>query len=137
MKIGEVAQDDDNIFEGKTKSIQYAIDDDGNYTQVKSVGLEAQNIALELSWEEVNIRVKEAYNKVVLGDKSPIYYFMEKEIMDVSILSETVELPSWIVWFHLKPFWFSKLSTKTLSKYCSAFNLSNITELKELPEQNK
>jgi len=133
MKVNEVAQDDDNIFEGKTKSIQYAIDDNGNYTQVKSVGLEAQNIALELAWEEVNLRIDNAYDRVVLGEKSPVFYFMEKEIMDINILSETVAMPSWIVWFHLKPFYFYKLSTKTLNKYCSAFNLSSIAELKELP----
>ena len=137
MKVDEVSQDDDNIFEGKGKFIQYAVDDEGNYAQVKSVGFEAHNIALALAWDEVNARTEEAYNKVVLGDKSPIYYFMEKEIMDINILSETVELPSFIVWFHLKPFWFSKLGAKTLNKYCSAFNLSSIDELKELPIQKK
>lgn len=135
MKVDEVAQDDDNIFEGKSKCIQYAVDNEGNYTQVKSVGLEAQNIALRLAWEEVNNRMKIAYDEVIIGNKSPICYYMEKEMMDLGILSETVLLPKLIVWLHLKPFWFSKLSSTTLLKYCDAFKLSDIEILKKIPKQ--
>lgn len=130
MKENEVPQDDANIFDGKTKSIQYATDSNGKYIQVKSVGFEPSNIAIQRAWEEVQEKIDEALKEVKSGTKSPIYYFMRKEIMDISILSETVKIPKWRVKRHLKPKVFVKLNDKILKKYGDAFGLSNIELLK-------
>ena len=137
MKKNEVPQDDDNIFEGKTKSIQYAIDENGNYVQVKSTGFEAENIALKQAWEEVNEKIEEAYNLVKKGEKSPVYYYMHKEIMDFGILAETVGLPKWRVKRHTKPKVFAKLNDKILEKYRKAFNLKTIDDLKNIPDEKQ
>ncbi len=134
MKKNEVPQDDDNIFEGKTKSIQYAIDENGNYVQVKSTGFEAENIALKQAWDEVNEKIAEAYKLVKNGEKSPVFYYMHREIMDVAILAETVGLPKWRVKRHFKPKVFAKLKLKILEKYRKAFNLKTIDDLKNIPD---
>ena len=103
MKKENVPQDDANVYDGKTKSIQYAVDEDGNYVQVKSIGLESANIVLELAWEEVNDEIKYALEDVKNEVKSPVYYFMKKEIMDISILSESTGISRWRIRRHLKP----------------------------------
>ena len=132
MKKENVPQDDANVYDGKTKSIQYAVDKDGNYVQVKSIGLESANIVLELAWEEVNDEIKFAFEDVKNGIKSPVYYYMKKEIMDISILSESTGLPRWRIRRHLKPNVFLKLSDSILNLYKNVFNLDDIKELKEL-----
>lgn len=132
MKANEVSQDDAQIFEGKTKSIQYAIDENGNYVEVKSVGLEAENIVIERAWEDVRESIQDALGEVKDGTKSPIFYFMKKEIMDLNILSETVGIAKWRIKRHFKPNIFAKLKIKTLEKYTKAFNLKNIESLKNI-----
>lgn len=131
MKETEVPQDDANMLEGKTREIQYAIDKDGHYKQVKSVGWEAKNTILQQAWDEVNEDTQTALQEVIDGKKSPIFYFMHKNIMDLSILSEYTGFFKWTIKRHFKPSIFKKLSDKKLEKYLEAFQLKTITELKK------
>jgi len=130
MKINEVPQDDAHMLEGKTKEIQYAVDENGNYTRVKSVGWEPKNIIMQQAWDEVNENIEMALNEVKAGKKSPIYYFMHKNIMTVSLLAEYTGFFGWTVNRHFKPSIFAKLSDKKLEKYAEAFQLNHIDELK-------
>ena len=130
MKENEVPQDDANMFEGKTREIQYAVDESGHYKQVKSVGWEAKNVVMQQAWDEVNENIQAALEEVKNGNKSPIYYFMHKNIMDIGILSEYTGFFKWTIKRHFKPEVFQKLSDKKLKKYTEAFRLNNIDELK-------
>jgi len=132
MKTENVSQDDANFFEGKSSSIQYAVDENGNYTQVKSLGLEPSNIVLQQAWDDIKEESEHALEDVRKGLKSPIYYFMIKEIMDVKILSETTGLSRWRIKRHFKPRIFNKLSDKLLLKYIDAFKLKNVEDLKAI-----
>jgi len=38
MKNTEVPQEDGGLLEGKFKTLKYAIDEDGNYVEVQSIG---------------------------------------------------------------------------------------------------
>ncbi len=58
MEKDKVPQDDDNVLEGKLKVVKYAIDDDGSYTKVQTVGWEPENIVLYQAWEVINERVE-------------------------------------------------------------------------------
>ena len=129
MKVNQVPQNNKNIYGDRCKTIQYAINEKGKYVPVKSVGLEPVNIALEQAWKEVETNIAEAKQEVEDGKKSPIYYFMKKEIMDIQILSETIGMPKWKVKRHLKPKVFSKLKPEILEKYAKIFKLRNIKEL--------
>lgn len=131
MKENEVPQDDANMFEGKTREIQYAINKDGHYTQVKSVGWEPKNMILQQAWEEVNECTNEALELVKNGTKSPIYYFMHKNIMDLKILSEYTGFFRWAIKKHFKPEVFNRLSEAKLQKYVEAFRLHDINDLKQ------
>ena len=46
MKENEVPQDDGGLFEGKFKTLKYALDEEGNYVEVQSVGWEPETVVL-------------------------------------------------------------------------------------------
>ncbi len=131
MKLSEVPMDDANVLEGKTSFVQYAVDNEGKYVEVKSPGFKPQNIALEQAWEEVEENIKVSADLVLENKKSPIYFFMHQEIMDVKILSEYVDMPRWKVKRHLNPRNFSKLSDDVLQKYVKLFKLNSVEDLKQ------
>lgn len=137
MKKKEVPQDEIKLFNGKPPDVMYAVDENGKYVRVKSAGWEPKNEVLRQAWEEVNENVEAALKAVQAGEKSPIYYFMHKNIMDVKLLAEYTGLWSWQVKRHLKPKVFRKLKDKTLEKYRHAFRLNSIETLKNFKAGQK
>ena len=130
MRKNEVPQDDANMLDGKTKELQFALDEDGNYTEVKSVGWEPKNIVMQQAWDEVNENINYALEQVQNGYKSPIFYFMHKNIMDVKILSEYTGFWPFIIKRHFNPKIFAGLSNSKLEKYRKVFKLNSINDLK-------
>ena len=130
MKKKDVPQDDENLFEGKFKVVKYAVDDDGNYGTVGSSGWEPENAVLNQAWKEVNRKVAETKKKVDAGELSPLAYHMEKNIMDVDMLSQYMDISKRNVSKHLKPNRFNGLDEKTLTDYAEVFDLT-VEELKK------
>lgn len=130
MKKKEVPQDDENLFEGKFKVVKYAVDDDGNYGTVGSTGWEPENAVLNQAWDEINKKVEETKNKIETGELSPLAYHMEKNIMDVGMLSQYMDISKRKVAKHLEPSGFNDLDAKTLEKYAEVFDIS-VEELKK------
>lgn len=123
MKKNEVPQDDANMLEGKFKEPCYAVDEEGKYTTVGSVGWEAKNIVMQQAWDAVNEKVEEIKKRVEHGELSPIAYYMEKQLMDLSVLSGYTGYFRWKVKRHLKMKHFLKLKDHQLQKYADAFDL--------------
>ena len=130
MKKKDVPQDDENLFEGKFKVVKYAVDDDGNYGTVGSTGWEPENAVLNQAWDEINKKVEETKNKIETGELSPLAYHMEKNIMDVDMLSQYMDISKRKVAKHLEPSGFNGLDAKTLEKYAEVFDIS-VEELKK------
>ena len=130
MKKKDVPQDDENLFEGKFKVVKYAVDDDGNYGTVGSVGWEPENTVLNQAWEEINKKVEETKKKIEAGELSPLAYHMEKNIMDVGMLAQYMDISKRKVAKHLEPSGFTGLDIKTLEKYAEVFDIS-VDELKK------
>ncbi|MCX6204803.1 MAG: hypothetical protein NTZ19_00940 [Bacteroidetes bacterium] len=130
MKKEDIPQDDGalNII---TKEVVYAVDESGKYTTELSTGWEIKTTALNLAWEDIEKRIKNAQNKVILNEASPLLYFIELRLMDISILSAYTGFWKWTIKQHLKPANFNKLSKKKLNKYAKAFNVS-VEELKTM-----
>lgn len=129
MKKDEIPQDDGAL--GKiAKELTYVVDEKGNYTTGQSTGWHVKSDALDIAWNDVNKKVEAAKNKVMAGEASPILYFMELKIMDLSILSSYTGFWKWAIKQHLKPSVFKKLSDKKLQKYADLFEIS-ILELKQ------
>ncbi len=129
MKLQDVPKDDANVLEGKTSFIQYAVDTNGDYVQEKSPGFEPQNIALEQAWDDVNENTLKALKEVEDGNKSPLYYFMHREIMELKILSEYMNMSRWKVKRHMKPSNFKRLEKNTLEQYANVLRIEDINDL--------
>ncbi len=124
MTADQVPQDEKNLNEGKLAKLYYATDDKGHYTKVNSIGWEPETVAMEQAWEVVNGEVDEARRKVIEGKASPVLYYLKKDIMTVSMVASYVGTLSIIVRLHIMPYFFRKLSKKTLEKYAYAFRIS-------------
>ena len=133
MNINEVPQDKKNFKDGDKapKKVMYVTTQDGSYTQTQSAGWEAENLALEQAWEEIETQLKEEKILVQENKVSPISYYMKKNRMDLPILASYVSMWQWRVKRHLKPTVFKSLSDSILKKYADAFNIS-IEELKNV-----
>lgn len=128
MKKEDLPQDH-SALEGITRDLCYVKDSNGKYTTDLSKGWDIKKQALDNAWEDINERVQEAATLVKSGEKSPVYYFMEKKLMDLIVLSGYTGFWKMTIKRHFKPEIFSKLSDKKLSKYATAFEIS-LEELK-------
>lgn len=129
MKVNEVPQDDAHLFEGKTRDVQYALDEDGKYTTVKSLGWEPKNIVMLNAWEDENDKIAEARRLVKEGRKSPIYYHMIRCLMNKKLLAAYTGFSRFGIARHFKPDIFKQLSDKKLDKYVYAFGLGKREDL--------
>lgn len=123
MEKDQVPQDE-GITGGVSREVQYAIDENGKYVKVMSKGWEPKNIVNELAWEDIQEQVDIANEKIQEGKASPIMYFMAKNQMDITLLSNYIELPKWKVKKHLKPKGFNKLKSEQIENYAKVFEIS-------------
>jgi hypothetical protein len=142
MKKAEVPQDNEGLLEGKLREVCYAVDETGNYVTVLSTGWTPKNAALKQAWEEVSEKAEEVKRKVLEGKLSPVAYYMEKNIMNLKLLSQYTGIPKWRIRKHLKPKIFNNLDGETLAKYAKAFEtpvaaLKNFDENLNQRDQNK
>jgi len=119
MNKEELPQD-----EGAIVDLCYVKNKSGKYETQKSSGWDVKIAALDSAWDEVSRRVKEAQIEVAEGRKSPVYYFMEKNLMDVATLAAYVDFWSITVKRHFKPSVFKNLSQTRLEKYAEVFEIS-------------
>ena len=118
MKKEEVPQDLSSL--GKiTKEVCYATDSYGKYTTELSKGWEVKIKALDVAWEDIKNRIDVAREQVLRNNASPLFFFMEYRLMDISILAAYTGF--WKK--HLKPEVFKKLSDDKLQKYAEALNI--------------
>src|SRR4249919_2907944 len=128
MKKEELPQDLGAL--GKiTGEVCYVVDESGNYTTKLSNGWEVKSSALDVAWKDVEQRIIAAKEKVDRREASPILFFMELRVMDISILAAYTGFWKWQVKRHLKYSVFEKLSATRLAKYAELFEVS-VEELK-------
>jgi hypothetical protein len=130
MKKEDVPQDVSAL--GKiTKEVCYATDSEGKYTTELSKGWDVKITALDKAWEDIDVRIENARQKVLNGEASPLLFFMEKGIMDISLLADYTGFWQWQIKRHLKPDVFNNLSDKKLQRYAEVFNVS-VDDLKNM-----
>ncbi len=132
MKKKEVPQDE-GLMEGRFEDVCYALDENGNYIAVLSKGWSPKNEAMLQAWDVIHEKVEQVRQNVLAGKISPIAYYMEKNIMDVRLLADYMELPKRKVRKHLKPEKFSLLEDEILRRYAETFEIS-LDELKNFRE---
>ena len=130
MKKEEVPQDLSSL--GKiTNEVCYATDGDGKYVTALSKGWNVKITALDAVWKDIEEKVEVARLKVLNNEASPILFFMEKRIMDISIIASYTGFWKWQIKRHLRPEIFNSLSEKKLQRYAEAFNVT-IDDLKKM-----
>jgi hypothetical protein len=132
MKQNEVPQDEHLLK--VTKEIQYAVDENGNYVQIKSTGWDTKNTILKQAWEDIEDELEEARQDVIRGEKSPIYFYMKKNLLDVATLAAYTGFFRFTVKRHFKPLIFKKLNNRKLEKYAGAFNMKT-EDLHKIPAE--
>ncbi|HEV8080516.1 MAG TPA: hypothetical protein VGP43_07385 [Chitinophagaceae bacterium] len=130
MKKEEVPQDLSSL--GKiTKEVCYATDASGKYITELSKGWDVKITALDAAWQDIESRITTAQQQVLNKKASPLLFFMEKELMDISILANYTGIWKWQIKRHLKPDVFKNLSDKKLQRYAKVFNVS-VDDLKNM-----
>ncbi len=130
MKEKDVPQDHSDLV-NFTKELYYAQNEKGEYTTALSEGWDVKSAALDVAWEEIQNRIAAAHTKVLNGEASPILFFMELKLMDMTILSDYTGFWKFTLKRHLKAKVFKRLSDRILEKYAVAFNVT-LDELKEM-----
>ena len=131
MKKEDVPQED-GINKGM-KEIAYAVDENGRYVQVPSLGWEPKNIANDQAWEVITEEIISEIKLIRAGKRSPLAYHMAKNLMNISLLASYIRMPRWQVKRHLKPVVFKRLKPEILERYADVFGISTF-ELHEVPE---
>ncbi len=129
MKAKEVPQDDASLFEGKTRDVQYAVDEHGNYTTVKSVGWGPKNEAMLQAWEVEREKMDNAWEDVEQSKKSPVYYHMVRCLMDIKLVASYTGFSRWKIRRHFRPGIYKTLSAEVLEKYRYAFGLDTVDDI--------
>jgi hypothetical protein len=135
MKKKEVPQDQ-GLTEGRFDDVCYALDEHGNYVAVLSKGWKPKVDAMLQAWGVINEKVEQVREDVLAGKVSPIAYYMEKNIMDVKLLADYVDLTRRKVRKHLKPENFSRLEEDILARYSETFGIT-MDELRNFQETLK
>lgn len=133
MKIEDVPQDNKYLNDTILRDLTYAVDENGNYQAVKSVGWTPKNDALEVTMESIREECEEIAIRVKAGETSPLEYHMAKNIMSLELLSEYTGLSKRKIRKHLTPKAFADLDEDTLSKYAEALRIS-VNTLKNIPD---
>lgn len=139
MQQDEVPQDKKNLNEGKLAKLYYATDPKGHYTKVNSIGWEPETVAMEQAWDVVHAEVEAARLKVLAGKASPVLYYLKKNIMNIPMVAGYVGTFGFIVRLHMRPFFFRKLSRKTLEKYAYTFRITvdDLLDIEQLKKQHE
>jgi hypothetical protein len=123
MQIKDIPQDP-SVLDKVSKVICYATDENGNYVTGKSRGWEIETKAQDVTWQDINTRVQLSRQKVIQGEASPLLFFMELRLMDISMVAAYTGFWKYKVKNHLKPHVFNKLSENKLLKYAEIFDVS-------------
>ena len=130
MKKDEIPQDP-SVLDKFTKEVCYAVDESGKYVTQLSRGWEVKADALGITWEDIEKKVAAAKKQVLNGEVSPIVYYIELRVMDLSIVSAYTGFWQWTIKRHFKPSVFKNLSEAKLQKYADLFEVT-IDQLKNI-----
>jgi hypothetical protein len=123
MQKKDIPQDP-SALDKFTKEVVYAVDESGKYVTDLSRGWEVKATALDVAWQDIEERLKDAKQKVQKGEASPLLYFIELKLMDFETVAAYTGFWQWQVKRHLKPSVFNSLSDQKLQKYADVFEVS-------------
>lgn len=133
MEIKKVPQDHISTYAENKKAI-YATDDEGHYGVVASSGWHVEEEVTKQALNELERLAGKAYEAVKSGERSPLFYHMYAQRMDLIVLAQSVGMFQWRVKRHFTPSVFAKLSDRLLVRYSDALGVT-VDALKQLPSR--
>lgn len=130
MKIKQVPQHADTIYEGEKKLI-YALDDNNKFSAVSTQGWEAEIESLKGAISAINRCSDDALSRALSGKTSALEYHMYHQRLDVAMLAQAMGKFKWQIKRHFNPKIFSSLSDNVLEKYAEVLDV-DIALLKTL-----
>jgi len=131
MKIEDVPQDV-GYFKGTVvRDVIYGIDKDGNYQSVISHGWDVKKDALDLTWDTISEKCEKIRTQVLAREVSPLAFHMEKNLMEIGLLSDYTGISKRNIKKHLEPDVFDALSEDVLQQYAEVLRIS-VEELKKV-----
>lgn len=130
MEKAKVPQNDAGLLDG-VREVQYAVDENGRYVQVRSTGWDPKNAALLQAHEMVRERVEAARRRALAGKTSPLEYHMERRMMDPGLLADYTGLSVRTVKRHLTPRRFAGAAAAELAAYARALDIS-VADLRQV-----
>lgn len=134
MKTNDVPQDSDNSTYGGARKLLYAVDENGEYRGVTSVGWEVESEATMSALAQCRQQSQAAWQRASRAETAPLEYYMHYRRMDLLLLAQATGLWRWRIRRHFKPQVFARLNARLLARYSAALGI-DIAELKQLPEQ--
>ncbi len=114
---------DKGITDGM-KIVSYVQDHQGNQALVAGAMWHPVDIVNSQAWAEIDRQIKAAKVRVTAGRASCLYYYMVANQMNIGLLAAYSGQSRWLVRLHMVPFFFNRLSTRTLNKYAETFKVS-------------
>ena len=132
MQVEDVPQDGEYL-EGK-KRAAYALGQDGQYTMVATAGWSAETAATRVALEAADAEIEAAWHAVHAKKKSPLWYHLKAKQLTVMMLATYASTTRLVVWWHLRPRPFAKISDAMLDRYARALRVP-VAELRVLPSK--
>lgn len=131
MNADEVPQDHNATLAGQRKVV-YAKNAEGRLGVVASQGWEVEAIVTTQALENLQVLAAKARQQALLGEVSPLAYWMHERRMDETLLAQSSGFWQWQVRRHLKPQPFAQLAPRQLARYAAALGVSAAV-LKTIP----
>lgn len=131
MKVRDVPQDEGSCLAGNRK-LNYAVDDDGHYRGVATIGWETESAATNVGLHVTRAQIVGAWESARAGKSSPLAYHMAVVQMDAGQLARDAGMWAWQVRRHLRADVFPTLSAATLARYADVLGIS-VDELASVP----
>ncbi|MFA5262821.1 MAG: hypothetical protein WC378_03280 [Opitutaceae bacterium] len=131
MKKEDVPQDAGP--ESEVRRLIWALDENGRYVTVPSIGWDPSNTGFIKYWDFLRGLIRDARRAVEQGEKSPLHYWMTVNILDERMLADYMGLWTWQVRRLIRPSVFARLSPAILERYAAIFRIQ-ADELRRLPE---
>lgn len=114
----------------------YAVDEDGKFVAVRSVGWGVTNLLSIQAMEEFRSKIELKMEEVKQGRWSPLAVYLVVSGLSPASLSQ-VSGVSWLkVRLHLRPWFFRRMSAADARRYAEVFGIdpSRLREFPELPQ---
>lgn len=123
------------MLQGKTRDLYYVLDENGNYVNVLSTGWEAKNIVMQQAWDIINEAVEAVRVKVLNNEASTLLYHMEKNQMDIKLLSQYSGISRARIKEHIRPGGLGKATKAECEAYAESFRI-RVEQLFKLDDSN-